>query len=52
VLRESQLPHRLVEHAVAKLTPITRCQLRILDHKRFLESVKWPGEVKGARRSR
>jgi predicted acetyltransferase len=47
VLRESQLPHRLVEHAVAKLTPITRCQVRILDHMRFLESLKWPANTKG-----
>ena len=47
MLRESQLPHRVVEHAVAKVTPITRLQLRILDHKRFLEAIKWPLETRG-----
>jgi len=47
LLRESQLPHRIVEHAVAKLNPITRMQLRILDHKRFLESIHWPADVRG-----
>lgn len=47
LLRESQLPHRVVEHAVARLVPITRMQLRVLDHKRFLESIHWPAEVRG-----
>jgi predicted acetyltransferase len=47
LLRESQLPHRVVEHAVARLMPVTRMQVRILDHKRFLESIHWPAEIRG-----
>lgn len=47
LLRESQLPHRPVEHAVAKLNPYTRMQVRILDHKRFFESLSLPHHVRG-----
>ena len=50
MLRESQLPHRPVEHAIAKLQTITRMQVRVLDHKRFLEALKLPREgVTGGR---
>jgi predicted acetyltransferase len=50
MLRESQLPHRPVEHAVPRLQTITRMQLRVLDHKRFLEALKLPrdGVTNGA----
>jgi predicted acetyltransferase len=44
MLRESQLPHRPVEHPVPKLQTITRMQVRVLDHKRFLEALKLPRE--------
>ena len=44
MLRESQLPHRAVEHPVPKLQTITRMQVRVLDHKRFLEALKLPRE--------
>ena len=47
MLRESQLPHRPVEHGVARVTPATRLQLRVLDHKRFLETINWPAETRG-----
>lgn len=40
LLREGQLPHRPVEHAVPELRQITRLQLRILDHKRFIEAMR------------
>jgi predicted acetyltransferase len=39
-LKESQLPHRDVEHAVAKVSPQNRLQVRILDHVKFLEAMK------------
>ena len=42
MLRESQLPHRAVEHAVPRLQTITRMQVRVLDHKRFLEALRLP----------
>jgi predicted acetyltransferase len=44
MLRETQLPHRPVEHPVARLQTITRMQVRVLDHKRFLEALKLPRE--------
>jgi predicted acetyltransferase len=47
LLRESQLPHRHVNHETAELRPHTRMQLRILDHKRFLESLRLPGDFPG-----
>jgi hypothetical protein len=33
VLRESQVPHRQVDHPVAAARPYTRMQVRILDHR-------------------
>jgi predicted acetyltransferase len=47
LLREPQLPHRLVEHAHARMDTITRMQLRILDHARFLQSLRLPTDAKG-----
>jgi predicted acetyltransferase len=46
LLRETQLPHRPVNHAHAELRPHTRMQARILDHKRFLEALKLPAGAK------
>jgi predicted acetyltransferase len=48
LLKETQLPHRSVNHAIAKATPVTRMQLRVLDHKRLLEALHLPDEVKGS----
>ena len=47
VLRETQLPHRPVAHTFAEAKPITRMQIRILDHKRFLEAIHIPAVLKG-----
>jgi predicted acetyltransferase len=47
LLREPQVPHRPVEHPTAEVHPIARMQLRILDHKKFLESLHLPATVKG-----
>jgi predicted acetyltransferase len=47
LLRETQLPHRAVEHATALAKPYTRMQIRVLDHKRFLEAMKLPASAKG-----
>jgi predicted acetyltransferase len=47
LLKESQLPHRLVNHAFAVAEPITRLQVRVLDHAKFLEGLKLPGNVSG-----
>ena len=38
-VRETQLPHRLVNHAHAEARLETRMQVRILDHKRFLAAL-------------
>jgi predicted acetyltransferase len=48
LLREPQLPHRPVEHATASVVPQTRMQLRILDHKRYLEALHLPAELSGS----
>ena len=42
LLRESQLPHRPVNHAHATLRQETRMQVRVLDHKKFVEAMKLP----------
>ena len=47
LLREPQLPHRLVDHPAAEMHTITRMQLRILDHRKFLESLHLPPSVRG-----
>jgi predicted acetyltransferase len=47
MVREAQVPHRPVEHPVTQLQSITRMQVRILDHKRFLEALKLPANVSG-----
>lgn len=45
LLRESQIAHRPVEHHVAGAKIHTRMQLRILDHRRYLESLHVPQSV-------
>jgi predicted acetyltransferase len=47
LLRETQLPHRLVNHPHAEARPCTRMQLRVLDHKRLIEAMKYPADVAG-----
>lgn len=47
MLRETQLPHRLVNHAHAEARLDTRMQLRVLDHKRFLAALHLPQDVRG-----
>jgi len=48
LLRESQLPHRVVPHQAAECRVHTRMMMRILDHKAFLEAmVGLPPERRG-----
>lgn len=47
LLRESQVPHRPVNHATAELRQYTRMQLRVLDHKRLIEAMTLPSESSG-----
>jgi predicted acetyltransferase len=39
LLRETQVPHRVVPHATADCRAYTRMQVRVLDHKAFLEAM-------------
>jgi len=48
LLRETQLPHRRVDHATATCSLITRMQLRVLDHEKFLSALALPAHTKGA----
>lgn len=47
-LRESQIPHRQVDHPVAIARPFTRMQVRVLDHKRFIEPQTLANEQRGS----
>jgi predicted acetyltransferase len=47
LLREPQIPHRPVDHPTAEVRPYTRLQVRILDHRKFLESLHVPETAKG-----
>jgi predicted acetyltransferase len=47
LLRETQIPHRIVEHPTARAFPFTRMQIRVLDHKQFLEGLKLPTGISG-----
>jgi hypothetical protein len=47
ILRESQIPHRQVDHPVALVRPYTRMQVRVLDHKAFVEAMRLPTHVRG-----
>jgi predicted acetyltransferase len=48
LLRETQLPHRPVNHAHAEARMDTRMQVRVLHHKRFLEAMKLPARHRGS----
>ncbi len=48
LLRETQIPHRFVSHPTSECRPYTRMQLRILNHQRLLESLKYPPEIAGS----
>jgi len=45
LLREPQIPHRPMNHSCAQVAPQTRMQLRIIDHKRLLEAMRFPIEI-------
>jgi predicted acetyltransferase len=48
LLKETQIPHRPVNHAVAEAKPYTRMQARILDHAKFLEALHLPADSRGS----
>jgi predicted acetyltransferase len=48
MLRESQIPHRQVDHPVPVAKPFTRMQVRVLDHKRFIEPQTLESEKRGS----
>jgi predicted acetyltransferase len=48
VLKEHQIPHRPVNHPTASVRPFTRMQVRILDHRRYLEALKLPEMAEGS----
>jgi len=48
LLRESQLPHRPVNHPAAALRTVTRMQLKILDHLKFLVAVRTAEHLNGS----
>ena len=48
LLREVQVPHRPVNHAVAACRPYTRMQVRVLDHAALLSALAWPADVRGS----
>jgi len=47
LLRESQLPHRQVDHPHASARPFTRMQIRVLDHVRVLEQMRLHSTLAG-----
>ncbi len=47
LLAESQIPHRPVNHPVARCHPYTRMQVRILDHARFFAVLNLPTNSSG-----
>ena len=47
LLRETQIPHRQVDHPVATARPYTRMQVRILDHRKVLEAMTLLSAVSG-----
>jgi predicted acetyltransferase len=47
LLREPQVPHRQVDHAAPEMRAYTRLQLRVLDHRKYLESLHLPASIKG-----
>lgn len=47
LLREPQIPHRLVNHPYAEARPFTRMQIRVLDHRRLIEAMRLPADRSG-----
>lgn len=47
LLRETQLPHRFVNHIHGEVRQDTRMQVRILDHGRFLQALHLPADREG-----
>lgn len=47
LLKESQIPHRQVDHPVATKRPYTRMQIRVLDHVRLLGALTLPDARRG-----
>jgi predicted acetyltransferase len=47
LLRETQITHRPVEHQTAEVRTHTRMQLRILDHRKYLQSLHLPARAAG-----
>jgi predicted acetyltransferase len=48
LLREPQITHRdNKNHPTPELRPYTRMQVRVLDHKRFVEAMRLPTDVRG-----
>jgi predicted acetyltransferase len=47
-LKETQVPHRLVNHDTAEVKAFTRMQVRVLDHARLIEGLNVPADVRGA----
>ncbi len=47
LLREVQIPHRLVNHAHAELRTYTRMSIRVLDHRRLIEAMRFPSRYQG-----
>jgi len=49
LLRHAQLPHRPVPHSAPKVEVQTRMQIRVLDHRRLIESLRRPAGAAGFR---
>lgn len=47
LISESQVPHRPVAHVTATVSTYSRMQLRILDHAKLLQAIRWPEHVRG-----
>ena len=47
LMRETQIPHRQVDHPVSVSRPYTRMQIRVLDHKKLLEAMHFPAAARG-----
>jgi predicted acetyltransferase len=48
LLKEPQVPHRLVNHETAEIRAFTMMQVRVLDHVRLVNGLHLPAEVRGS----
>ena len=48
LLRESQVAGGATNHPCATMKTYTRMQVKILDHKKVLETMRWPAETRGS----